>query len=263
MASKFDMAECVVVFKESSHPCILDTGSSLNLISWSCVCKFQLAHTMLPTKMKFKVADGELARAKGEVRDVAISMGDCNMSLTFEIVDYFCHDLLLGTSFIHESRSNLLFDKPTPMLRVNDGRVACEIPFTYHRSLPSAKQLEPDRANWPKDEALNQGEQAAEASCATMMPHFSTVLAAKAVLSTKASGEAAPCTVATNSVELDIEDMVADHSGLGPVPGLFPVRAETEVELPVVFTIEEAMIAEQQDKASWQLLPAHFARINA
>ncbi len=51
-------------------------------------------------------------------------MGDCNFSLTFAVVDYFCHDLLLGTSFIHESRSNLLFDKPTPMLKVNDGRVS-------------------------------------------------------------------------------------------------------------------------------------------
>ena len=135
------------------------------------------------------------------------------------------------------------------MLRVNDGRVACEIPLTYHRSLPSAKQLESDRANWPKDEAVNQGERAAEASCAAIMPHFSTVLAAKAVRSTSAaSGKVVPCTVAANSVELDIEDMVADQDGLGPVPGLFPVRAETEVELPVVFTIEEAMIAEQQIK---------------
>ncbi len=67
MASKFDMVECVVVFREGSYPCILDTGSSLNLISWSCVCKFQLAHTMLPTKLKFKVANGELAKAKGEL----------------------------------------------------------------------------------------------------------------------------------------------------------------------------------------------------
>ena len=29
---------------------------------------------MLPTKLEFKVANGELARAKGELRDVAISM---------------------------------------------------------------------------------------------------------------------------------------------------------------------------------------------
>ncbi|KAK9831917.1 hypothetical protein WJX84_008548 [Apatococcus fuscideae] len=69
------------------------------------------------------------------------------------------------------------------------------------------------------------------------MPHVSMVFAAKPVLSTKAaSGEAPPCTLAANSEELDIEDMVAEEDGPGPVPGLFLVRAETEVELPVVFS---------------------------
>ena len=64
------------------------------------------------------------------------------------------------------------------------------------------------------------------------------VLAAKAVLPTKAaSGEAPPCTVAANSVELDIEDMVEEEDGLGPVPGPFLVRTEQEVELPVVLSI--------------------------
>ncbi len=98
------------------------------------------------------------------------------------------------------------------MLKVSDGRVSGEIPLTYHRSLPSAKQLESDRANRPREEASNQGERAAEATCSTMIPHFTTVFAAKAVLTTKTtSGKASPCTVAANSVELDIEDMVVEE----------------------------------------------------
>ena len=69
------------------------------------------------------------------------------------------------------------------------------------------------------------------------MPHVSMVFAAKSVLSTQAaSGEAPPCTLAANSVELDIEDMVAEEDGPGPVQGPFLVQAKTEVEPPVVFS---------------------------
>ena len=111
---------------------------------------------------------------------------------------------------------------------------------TAPKSLPSlaattSAKVEPGTAG--ESTTLNQGERAAEASCSTVMPHVSMVFAAKSVLSTKAaSGEAPPCTVAANSVELDIEDMVAEEDGPGPVLGLFLVRAETEVELPVVFS---------------------------
>ena len=88
-----------------------------------------------------------------------------------------------------------------------------------------------------KRTTLNQGERAAGASGSTVMPHVSRVFAAKSVLSTKAaSGVTPPFTVAANSVELDIEDMVAEEDGLGPVPGPFLVQAEIEVEPPVVFS---------------------------
>ena len=99
---------------------------------------------------------------------------------------------------------------------------------------PSAK-VEPGTAG--KSATLNQGERAAEASCPTVMPHVSMVFAAKSVLSTKAaSGVTPPCTLAANSVELDIEDMVAEEDGPGPAPGSFLVQPEIEVEPPVVFS---------------------------
>ena len=69
------------------------------------------------------------------------------------------------------------------------------------------------------------------------MPHVSMVFATKSVLSTKAaSGVTPPYTVAANSVELDIEDMVAEEDGPGLAPGPFLVQTKIEVEPPVVFS---------------------------
>ena len=99
---------------------------------------------------------------------------------------------------------------------------------------PSAK-VEPGIAG--KSATLNLEGRAAEAPGSAVMPHVSMVFATKSVLSTKAaSGVTPPCTVAANSVELDIENMVAEEDGPGLAPGPFLVQTKIEVEPPVVFS---------------------------
>lgn len=194
----------------------------------------------------------------GEIKDIQIELADCSFCLTFAVVSELCHNLILGTSFFHESRAVIHFQREEPFMLVTDGKITCNVPVSYHRSNPSVKQLESDRRNWPSD-GVNKQEERAQAPAVfatSALPHFSTVLANSACLGSACLTGVS--TVASSSVELEIEEMVVAQDGDGPVAGLFPIQAETEERLPVVFAVEQALESDQQDKADWQILPKLF-----
>ncbi|KAK9838033.1 hypothetical protein WJX74_010054 [Apatococcus lobatus] len=65
-------------------------------------------------------------------------------------------------------------------------------------------------------------------------------------------------TVASSSVELEIEELVAETDGDGPTPGMFPRREDIpEVNRIIMFAVQ-AEEAHQQDKSDWQVLPRIF-----
>lgn len=134
MASSFSLLECEVVYEARAFPCVIDTGSSLNLMSARFASQIGLSDAVHPSKLFFKVADGSVTHANGKLRDVPLSFGAITLRITFAVVDHCCHDLLLGTSFMSETGTSLCFDLVQPHMKLTEGRIWEEIPLTYLRT---------------------------------------------------------------------------------------------------------------------------------
>ena len=152
MAKEYSLVQCKVIHKDRSHDCVLDSGSSLNLIHWRTAKEFGLANSMINSTIPYRVADGRIAHTMGELPNVTLSFGDCSYEITFSVVEAMEHAMLMGTSFMHQAGCVLSFHNSEPQLQLSDERGSrSSIPVTYHRSHKWIRSLESDRRNWPSE----------------------------------------------------------------------------------------------------------------
>ena len=142
MASAFDLLECPVSFGDSRYTVVIDTGSSLNLMSYRQVYRFGMREDVHPSKLYFKVADGGVSEARGELRNVPLTFESLTFLITFAVLDECCHDLLLGTSFLQETLGQIEFGKERATLKLTNGKERVEVPVTCLRKKPSLRARE-------------------------------------------------------------------------------------------------------------------------
>ena len=263
MVSVYNLVECIAIHNDTSYHCVVDSGSCLNIINWKTVTDFGLGNELLRRSLGFKVADGHVAHTMGEVIHIELGYGDCVFDVSFAVVDSMDHMLLLGNSFMHKAKVILNYQSHDMTLTDKTGTTCC-IPITYHRSHDWVKTLESDERCWPSDKKPS-GEGAPMPVVKAVLPHFSTILeecTAKVSVVTGASASpsflSTATTVAASSVEIEIEEMVLETDGQGPSPGLFPLASESSATLPSIFSVAQAVDADQQDKSDWQILPRIF-----
>ena len=264
MACAFDLLECPVMYNRTRYTVVIDTGSSLNLMSYRQVYRLGMSQDVHPSKLYFKVADGSVSEARGEVRNVPLTFETLTFLITFAVLDECCHDLLLGTSFLQETLGQIQFGEKEATLKLSNGGERVEVPVTCLRKKPSMKAREMPGDSRPGS-ATSSELKPAKATVATVLSHFSTVLASKPfapVAGLASADELTGISASPTSLELEIEAMVASQDGAGPMPGLFPPKSENEAFAPAVLSVESAMEYRQQDKSDWQILPMHFNRIS-
>ncbi|KAK9833240.1 hypothetical protein WJX84_002665 [Apatococcus fuscideae] len=136
MAARFDLLECPVSHKGSGFTAIIDTGSPLNLMSMTQAQKLGMVRDIQDTTVYFKVADGSVSAAHGELRDVPLTFGDLTFLLSFAVLEDACHDILIGTSFLLEAFTSLKFEPDACVLNLGDGMRRVSIPVTCLRKEP-------------------------------------------------------------------------------------------------------------------------------
>ena len=138
MASTFDLLECPITHRGKNYTVVIDTGSALNLMSYAQAHRFGLMEDVQQSKLYFKMADGSVSESSAEVRNVPVTFKDITFPITFALLDECCHDLLLGTSFLKETLSNIQFGKGGAALSLTDGRRRVDVPVTCFRKKPGA-----------------------------------------------------------------------------------------------------------------------------
>ena len=78
----------------------------------------------------FKMADGSVSEARGELRDVPLTFAGITFLITFALLPECCHDLLLGTSFLKNTLSRIQFGKDGASLSLTNGTQRVEVPVT-------------------------------------------------------------------------------------------------------------------------------------
>ena len=141
-ASAFDLLECPVSYRSSHYTVVIDTGSSLNLMSYRQIHLFGMSQEVYPSKLYFKVANGSVSEARGEVRNVPLTFENLTFLITSAVLEDCCHDLLLGTSFLQEALGQIEFGKDGASLSLTDGKERVAVPVTCLRKKPSLKAKE-------------------------------------------------------------------------------------------------------------------------
>ena len=130
MAVRFDLLECPVSYRGASFIAVTHTGSSLNLMSMTQAKKLGMVHEIRESQLFFKVADGSVSEAHGELSDVPLTFGDLTFLLTFAVLEECCHDLLIGTSYLQETSTRIEFEAGGALSSLTDGNRRVELPVT-------------------------------------------------------------------------------------------------------------------------------------
>ena len=244
MAKEYNLVQCVAIHQETPFDCVLDSGSSLNLIRWKTVCEMGLAKDMLPSTLTFKVADGSPSQTMGRLNSVPLTFGNCHFNVTLAVIPIMEQPILLGTSFLEQCSGQLHFKKQGPCFVMKDQMgVTHQLPVSFHRRHPGIKELESDPRCWP-----GEADPLPEVAPTNLvLPHFSQVLA------TTPSGD--DCADGPAPVEKEIEDSGKEVDGFWPPP-------RQQVDAHYVLSASQAEFL-QQDKSDWQFLPRLFMGLNS
>ena len=177
MTFTFDLLVYQASILGHAIPCVVDTGSALNLMSVKLARKLNIIDQLFNSTLYFRTADASVSEANGEPRDVPVSFAGTTFLITFAVIEECCHPLLLGTSFMSEALASIHFVAGGEEMHLTNNGRAVTVPVSCMQ--PSPVQAPKSKANPVAEEEVKREEarRGIRHNVATVtLPHFSTVM---------------------------------------------------------------------------------------